>query len=92
MSLWWGLYAAVNVVVFALYGVDKRRARRDMWRISERTLLIGAWCMGGVGAWLGMCAFHHKTRHAAFAIGVPVAAVLQLLIMGAVSLKLVGIL
>lgn len=42
MSLGWMLYAAVNTLVFVLYGVDKRRARRGMWRISERTLLTGA--------------------------------------------------
>ena len=92
MSLGWMLYAAVNTLVFVLYGVDKRRGRRGMWRISERTLLTGAWCMGGVGAWLGMRAFHHKTRHAAFAIGVPIAAGIQLLLMGAVTLKLWGLL
>ena len=88
LLLCWGLYAAVNVFVFSLYGADKRRACRGQWRIRERTLLLGAWLMGGVGAWLAMKAFRHKTRHRAFSISVPAAAVLSLLVMAWLTVRL----
>ena len=62
---------AVNLAAFIVYGVDKARARRGQWRISERTLMALAALGGGLGAWLAMRAFHHKTRHRKFALGVP---------------------
>lgn len=51
-----------NVIVFITYGIDKRRAVQKAWRISERTLLLEAICLGGLGAILGGNYFHHKTR------------------------------
>ena len=66
-----------NIVVFALYGIDKLRAIRGEWRISERVLLSSAFLMGGLGAFLGMQCFRHKTRHLIFVIGVPVAMILN---------------
>ena len=86
----WLLFAAVNALVFAMYGADKRRARRGDWRISERTLLLGTWLLGGVGALLGMRVFRHKTKHTAFRVRAPVAAVLSLLLMALASLRLAG--
>ena len=72
------LYVMINVVSFTLYGMDKRRAKKNRWRIRERVLLGAAWLMGGVGALVGMHLFRHKTKHAVFVISVPLAAVLQL--------------
>lgn len=51
-----------NVVVFALYGIDKRKAVKGEWRISERTLLLIAFFFGGIGAILGGNLFHHKIK------------------------------
>ncbi|CAM4186798.1 hypothetical protein AT575_04995 [Streptococcus penaeicida] len=51
-----------NIVVFALYGIDKRKAIKDQWRISERTLILSALFFGGFGALLGGKLFHHKTQ------------------------------
>jgi uncharacterized membrane protein YsdA (DUF1294 family) len=51
-----------NIFVFSSYGLDKRRARRRAWRISERVLLMESLCFGGLGAILGGYFFHHKTR------------------------------
>ena len=90
LGLLWGIWAAINATVFALYGVDKRRARRGEWRISERTLLLFTWLMGGVGAFLGMRTFRHKTKHLAFQISAPVAALLSLAVMLAASVLLVA--
>ena len=62
----------INIVTFALYGIDKRRAMKQRWRIPERTLLLLPLIGGSVGGLLGMAAFRHKTRHWYFRIGLPV--------------------
>lgn len=69
------IWLAVNAYVFAMYGDDKHRARDGRWRIPEKRLLWGMWLFGGVGAWLGMRTFHHKTRHTVFRMcSLPAAA------------------
>lgn len=75
----WGLlYAAgINGIAFCAYGLDKRRAVRGEWRISERTLLLLAFLGGAAGAFLGMKVFHHKTRHRKFSLGVPLLLLMQ---------------
>lgn len=35
---------------------------------------------GSVGAWLGMKAWHHKTRHRKFRYGVPAILLLQIVV------------
>ena len=84
MRLVWVLltvYAMVNVIAFTLYGMDKRRAKKNLWRIRERTLLLATGLFGGVGAWLGMKVFRHKTQHMVFKVLVPVMAIAQMLLM-----------
>ena len=83
-------YAVINAVSFSLYGVDKWRAKKNRWRIRERTLLGFTWLMGGVGAVLGMRAFRHKTQHLVFMVSAPVAAVLQIALMVFVTIRLMG--
>lgn len=70
--------AAVNVVAFVVYGVDKYKAQMAKWRIRESTLLLLAAIGGSAGAWLGMKIWHHKTRHAKFRYGVPAILLIQL--------------
>ena len=65
----------LNLFAFILFGVDKSRAQRGAWRISERALLLSAACFGGT--LLGMRVFRHKTRHWKFRILVPLLAVAQ---------------
>ena len=66
----------VNVLAFIMYGIDKRRSQRKMYRIPENTLLWMARIGGGVGSWLGIKVFHHKTKHKRFMIIVPLWTVL----------------
>ena len=66
----------VNVLAFILYGIDKHRSQRKMYRIPENTLLWMARIGGGVGSWLGIKVFHHKTKHKRFMIIVPLWTVL----------------
>ena len=66
-----------NVAAFVLFGVDKWKARHLRWRIPEHTLLGLALVGGSLGAWLGMCVFHHKTLHKKFRFGVPLILIAQ---------------
>ena len=70
----------VNAVAFMVYGIDKCRARNGKWRIPEATLLMLTVVGGSVGAWLGMKAWHHKTRHMKFRYGVPAILLLQIVV------------
>ena len=74
--------AAINHIAFALMGLDKRRARRGAWRISEQTLFLSALLGGALGGTAGMHLFHHKTRHWYFRFGFPILLLLQLLAAG----------
>lgn len=67
----------VNVIAFVMYGIDKRRAKKDAWRIPEARLLLVAAAGGSVGAWLGMKVWRHKTLHKKFRYGVPAIFMLQ---------------
>ena len=67
----------VNLAGFAAMGIDKRRARRNAWRIPESTLFFLALIGGSAGCILGMRLFHHKTRHWYFVWGMPAILLLQ---------------
>lgn len=70
--------AVVNIWAFALMYIDKRRAKRKgARRIRERTLFLSAILGGGLGAFLGMWIFRHKTKHWYFVVGIPVIALLE---------------
>lgn len=74
-ALW---LAVVNLVAFALMGLDKRRARRGEWRIPETTLFLPALLGGTLGAIAGMYCFRHKTRHWYFRWGLPALLAAQI--------------
>ncbi len=71
-------WLAACLICFIVMGVDKYKARRHKWRISERTLFVIAILGGALGGCLGMAVFRHKTRHPFFQWGFPVLAVLQI--------------
>ena len=68
---------AINIVSFFLYGIDKYKAKKNKWRISEATLLMIAVIGGSIGAWVGMRLWHHKTMHKKFKYGIPVIIIFQ---------------
>lgn len=70
---------SLNLLSFALFGLDKRRARRGRRRIPERTLLCCAACFGAAGALLAMRLFRHKTKKPLFSAGVPLLLLVQAL-------------
>ena len=76
------IYAvSVNIVAFFMYGADKWNAKRNRWRIPEKTLLGIAAVGGSVGAYAGMQFFHHKTKKPRFYIGVPLILAVQIAIL-----------
>ena len=74
--LWY--LAAVNLVTFTVYGVDKAKARRGAWRVPEKTLFLLPLLGGSVGALLGMLVFRHKTKHWYFVWGIPLILLAQI--------------
>ena len=68
---------AINIATFLLYGIDKYKAKKNKWRISEATLLTMAAIGGSIGAWAGMRLWHHKTMHKKFKYGIPIIIILQ---------------
>ena len=71
---------AINALSFSLYGIDKYKAKKNQWRISEATLLMMAVIGGSIGAWAGMRLWHHKTMHKIFKYGIPVIIILQVVL------------
>ena len=69
--------ALVNAVAFLLMLVDKIKAKKNLWRIKESTLILSAVLGGSIGALAGMYTFRHKTRHPKFTVGIPLILALQ---------------
>ena len=70
--------AIVSLILCILMYVDKERAIKKEWRISEKTLLILGFLGGAIGGVLGMYLFRHKTKHNAFAFGFPLMAAVHI--------------
>ena len=68
---------AINIATFLLYGIDKYKAKKNQWRISEATLLTMAAIGGSIGAWTGMRLWYHKTMHKKFKYGIPLIIIMQ---------------
>ena len=68
----------INLIGFFSMGIDKRKARKHLWRIPEKTLFLFALAGGSLGSLLGMHTFRHKTKHWYFRFGIPVILLLQI--------------
>ena len=78
MNIILGYLLAVNITSFLLYGIDKFKAKKNLWRISEATLLTMAAIGGSIGAWVGMRLWHHKTMNKKFKYGIPLISIMQI--------------
>lgn len=77
-AAWILVYAAfVNLVGFALMGIDKHRSKIHRWRIPEKMLFFSALIGGALGCIMGMFTFRHKTRHWYFRLGMPLIFLFQ---------------
>jgi len=71
-----------SILDYILMGVDKWKAKRERWRVPEKTFFLVAVLGGSLGAILGMYAFHHKTRHWYFKWGLPAILLAQIALGG----------
>jgi uncharacterized membrane protein YsdA (DUF1294 family) len=67
----------INAVGFAVMLIDKQKAKKNRWRIPEKTLFGVALIGGSVGCIMGMYIVRHKTKHKSFVIGMPVILLAQ---------------
>ena len=84
------IIGVMSLAAFAAFGLDKYKAKAGKWRIPERTLFLLALLGGGIGAFLGMKVFHHKTMHKQFVIGIPAIMLVQLVLTGWLIWKTIG--
>ena len=77
-------FVLMNLITFALFHSDKRKAEKNAFRIPERDLLGFSACCGALGGILGMILFHHKTRKPKFFILVPLFAIVHLILINLV--------
>lgn len=71
----------VNTVAFFLMGTDKRKAKKNKYRISEKALFMWALVGGSAGSLAGMYFFRHKTLHTSFRIGMPLILLVHIFIL-----------
>ena len=68
----------INAIAFCLMLIDKYKARKNLWRIPEATLISTALLGGSIGALIGMYTVRHKTRHINFTVGIPLILLAQI--------------
>lgn len=80
-----GYLIIVNLIGLLLMGMDKSRAKRQEWRIPEKTLFACALLGGSLGTTVGMYMFRHKTKHWYFKYGMPAIFVMQVVLLNYLS-------
>ena len=70
----------INIISFAMMGIDKWKAKNQKWRIPEKQLLLISILGGSVGSILGMYRFRHKTKKTKFNLGLPMILLVQILV------------
>ena len=68
----------INLLAFFMMYYDKQKAKKGKYRISEKALFVAALLLGGIGAYIGMYKFRHKTKHNLFTVGMPVMIVINI--------------
>ncbi len=81
MKYLWIYLVIINALAFLLMLIDKRKAKKNRWRIRERTLLGVSAIGGSLGGLLGMYLLRHKTLHKRFAIGIPLMFVAHIILL-----------
>jgi uncharacterized membrane protein YsdA (DUF1294 family) len=73
-------FILINLIAFMMYGIDKRKAKMNKWRIKESSLLTLSLIGGGLGSMFAMQIFHHKTNKNKFKLGVPLLTFISIII------------
>ncbi|MCQ6273452.1 DUF1294 domain-containing protein [Bacillus sp. V3B] len=74
------IFIMMNIIGFFIMKVDKQRAIKHQYRISERTLWLVALLGGAIGSTISMNTYRHKTKHLSFKIGFPLLAVIEFML------------
>ncbi|MBQ7955730.1 MAG: DUF1294 domain-containing protein [Lachnospiraceae bacterium] len=74
-------FLVLNLIGFAIMGIDKHKAVKGAFRIPEATLFVVALIGGSIGSICGMYTFRHKTRKWYFVYGMPAILILQALLL-----------
>jgi uncharacterized membrane protein YsdA (DUF1294 family) len=82
MKLVVGVYLIMNLIGLIIMRIDKNRAKKHQYRISENTLWLVAIFGGAVGTTAGMKLYRHKTKHLSFKIGFPLLAIVEVVLFG----------
>jgi len=61
-------FIIINLISFILFFIDKQKAKKDRWRIQEKTLHAMGFLGGIFGSIAAMLIFHHKTRKTVFVV------------------------
>lgn len=69
----------INLFAIFLMKYDKVKAINNQYRVSEKTLFLLALILGGIGIYIGMYLFRHKTKHVKFTVGIPLIIILNIL-------------
>ena len=80
MKIYLLLVLLMTIITFILYGIDKRKAIKNQYRIKEKTLLLSSFLFGSVGGIIGMYIFRHKTKHWYFVVVNFISLVLHILV------------
>ena len=74
-----GYIIIINIISFFIMLYDKKQAIYHNFRISEKTIFIVSLLLGGIGTYVGMYVFRHKTKHLKFTIGIPIVIILNII-------------
>ncbi len=69
----------LNILGFVMVMLDKYEAKNRLWRIPERTFFLLSILGGGIGVFLGLLIFNHKTKHWYFMTLIPFIIIIQVL-------------
>ena len=69
----------INLFAIFLMKYDKVKAINNQYRVSEKTLFLIALILGGIGIYIGIYLFRHKTKHVKFTVGIPLIIILNIL-------------
>lgn len=69
----------INLFAISLMKYDKVKAINNQYRVNEKTLFLIALILGGIGIYIGMYLFRHKTKHVKFTVGIPLIIILNIL-------------
>jgi len=68
----------INLIGFLTMYIDKTKAKKGKYRISEKAIFIISLLLGAIGVYIGMYKFRHKTKHISFTVGIPICIIINM--------------